>query len=305
MVSGAFDRVTASVSKLFDGIKSTFGSIWDVISYPFNQIVSLITAPIETVKGIFSGLFSNVSSVFSGITSSVKAVGEFISGTFKWVIDKVTNFLSLIKGAISAVAGLLGMGSSEKSKESSSLELSSASSILLDAAKNLKLAAEKLLLLSIEKSEKGRQGNQNVSADISRATFEKSAISDKMIQAMASILPTGKGGIDTFKSSVMGLPPQLASGLSPAEFAIRYSSERKPEVQPRPAADLREIPKADKEKESFPARIAAVTIETLNTQLITLNKQSEEMLKYIKESTDYARRTVDATRALNPNLLKR
>ena len=46
-------------------------------------------------------------------------------------------------------------------------------------------------------------------------------------------------------------------------------------------------------------------VETLRTELQTLNKQSAEMLKYIKETSDYSRRTFDATSALSGNHFKR
>ena len=52
-------------------------------------------------------------------------------------------------------------------------------------------------------------------------------------------------------------------------------------------------------------KIEMAAMETLRTELQTLNKQSAEMLKYIKDTTDYTRRTFDATSALSGNHFKR
>jgi hypothetical protein len=52
-------------------------------------------------------------------------------------------------------------------------------------------------------------------------------------------------------------------------------------------------------------RPEVLAAETLRTELQTLNKQSAEMLKYIKETSDYSRRTFDATSALSGNHFKR
>jgi hypothetical protein len=46
------------------------------------------------------------------------------------------------------------------------------------------------------------------------------------------------------------------------------------------------------------------TLETVNDQLIALNKVSAEMLRYLKETSDYSRRNVDATRSLNRDFFK-
>ena len=48
--------------------------------------------------------------------------------------------------------------------------------------------------------------------------------------------------------------------------------------------------------------IPLTEFKTLQTELQMLNKQTAEMLRYIKETTDYTRRNVDATRALGGNL---
>lgn len=45
-------------------------------------------------------------------------------------------------------------------------------------------------------------------------------------------------------------------------------------------------------------------LETLKIELQTLNKQTAEMLRYLKETADYTRRTVDATRSLGGDLFK-
>lgn len=44
--------------------------------------------------------------------------------------------------------------------------------------------------------------------------------------------------------------------------------------------------------------------ENLQTELQTLNKQTMEMLKYLKETSEYTRRNVDATRSLGGDLFK-
>jgi hypothetical protein len=46
------------------------------------------------------------------------------------------------------------------------------------------------------------------------------------------------------------------------------------------------------------------TLETVNDQLIALNKVSAEMLRYLKETSDYSRRNVDATRSLTRDFFK-
>jgi len=45
-------------------------------------------------------------------------------------------------------------------------------------------------------------------------------------------------------------------------------------------------------------------LETLRTELQTLNKQTVEMLKYLKETAEYTRRTVDATKSLGGDMFK-
>ena len=45
-------------------------------------------------------------------------------------------------------------------------------------------------------------------------------------------------------------------------------------------------------------------VESLKSELQTLNKQSAEMLKYLKETAEYTRRTVDATKSLSGDLFK-
>jgi hypothetical protein len=45
-------------------------------------------------------------------------------------------------------------------------------------------------------------------------------------------------------------------------------------------------------------------LENLRTELRTLNTQSAEMLRYMKETADYTRQTVDAAKALNGDLFK-
>ena len=45
-------------------------------------------------------------------------------------------------------------------------------------------------------------------------------------------------------------------------------------------------------------------LETLKTELQTLNKQSAEMIKHLKETAEYTRRTVDATKSLNRDFYK-
>jgi phage-related protein len=282
VVTTSFDAVTGLVTGLYNGIKSTFGFVWDVISYPFNQLGSVVTTSFETVKGIFSGLFSNVSSVFSGITSSIKAVGEFISNTFKWAIDKVTNFLGLIKGAISAVASLFGLGENTlKNQTVSVTESTSSASALLQAAKTLQSAGDKLLAFNLSFS------------SVKGSSFTPT---------------TAATSISAMRPSLPGIPPaQLDRLFSPVTtkaaltgFASSYN-EKQMQLPPITEQSRREVI----ESNTSPSRVTPVTIETLNTQLITLNKLSEEMVKYFKESIEYARRNVDATRSLNPNLLKR
>lgn len=45
-------------------------------------------------------------------------------------------------------------------------------------------------------------------------------------------------------------------------------------------------------------------LESLRTELRTLNSQSAEILRYMKETADYTRQTVDATKSLNGDLFK-
>jgi hypothetical protein len=282
LVTASFDSVSGLVTGLYNGIKSTFGFVWDVISYPFNQIVSLVTAPIETVKGIFSGLFSNVSSVFSGMTSSIKAVGEFISNTFKWAIDKVTNFLGLIKGAISAVAGLFGLGENTlKNQTVSATESNSSAPALLQAAKTLQSAGDKLLAFSLSFSSVKGSSSTPTTAAAAISAMQPSLLGSPLAQLNQLFSPV------TTKAALTG-------------FASSYN-EKQMQLPPVTEQARREVI----ESNTSPSRLTPVTIETLNTQLITLNKLSEEMVKYFKESIEYARRNVDATRSLNPNLLKR
>jgi len=44
--------------------------------------------------------------------------------------------------------------------------------------------------------------------------------------------------------------------------------------------------------------------ESLRVELEMLNKQSAEMIKYLKETADYTKRNVDATKSLNGDLFK-
>jgi len=77
-----------------------------------------------------------------------------------------------------------------------------------------------------------------------------------------------------------------------------------PKLEKPPEESVAASNKRATEPVSTPA-VDTAMIETLHTELQTLNKQSAEMLKYMKETTDYSRRTLDATSALSGNLFKR
>ena len=343
MVSGAADIVTGVVSSLYNGIKSTFGFVWDVISWPFKQIGNL------------------VSGSFGGIINVVKGAGEFISNTFKWVIDKVTNFLNLVKGAISAVAGFFGF---EKEKttaeEGGSKNLGTAALLLLQAAKALQVVSDKLVLLTNIKTLNlpagGAQVNpevpkSNIAAEKANAfSFSEMALynTDKKLYAEYSarkkelyekeLAKLGKNASTDEQQTARAIAAMsakiefaekaakigAATSLSPSGVQAKNVPtgptvpensgflSRTSDVANKISPDQSQEKAKPDDKQSdrtnlttdLTSQKSAKTIETVNDQLIALNKVSAEMLRYLKEMSDYSRRNVDATRSLNRDFFK-
>jgi hypothetical protein len=309
LVSGAFDNIGSIFSGLTNTVKSVFDAIWNVMSWPFKQLASIISAPFETMSGV------------------IKSFGDLVTGVFKWIFDKISNVLGMIKGAASAVAKLFGFGKDKpetEAKKDSSINdsLSKAASLLLDAAKSLKLSAD-LLASNIKMPlqpgtlkagifDKDQKNNDTKQAK-QKIPDEYQKLLDNNIYSFAKSLFGG-----TQKTELLDKEKLSPINQSALKYVAAGPMTEKPKptistisesfAKPNPAIKDKKFDEVSGLDSLMPDKSltdgSLKGLELLKTELQTLNKQSAEMLRYLRETAEYAKRNVDATSSLGGDLFK-
>jgi hypothetical protein len=250
-----------------------------------------------------------------------------VTGVFKWIFDKISNVLGMIKGAASAVAKLFGFGKDKpetEAKKDSSINdsLSKAASLLLDAAKSLKLSAD-LLASNIKMPlqpgtlkagifDKDQKNNDTKQAK-QKIPDEYQKLLDNNIYSFAKSLFGG-----TQKTELLDKEKLSPINQSALKYVAAGPMTEKPKptistisesfAKPNPAIKDKKFDEVSGLDSLMPDKSltdgSLKGLELLKTELQTLNKQSAEMLRYLRETAEYAKRNVDATSSLGGDLFK-
>jgi hypothetical protein len=116
-------------------------------------------------------------------------------------------------------------------------------------------------------------------AAIGSAFFGLGAVPGALIGGLIGGLGGGKAG--RMGGEALAGPPKMAAGGVVTQPTLVEAGEAGPE-----------------------AIIPLYHLESLKTEMQTLNKQTADVIRYLKETAEYSRRNVDATRSLSGDLFK-
>jgi hypothetical protein len=297
-VTGAFDSVKGVFTGVVDTVKSAFNAVWDAMSAPFNAIKGIIT----------------------NFTDSIGAA-------FKWVWDKITSVTNLIKSVASTVGKFFGFGGEEKkaaaptaAADKSTAEFARATSVLLDAANVLKAASQQLLTnkpsnLADSKEEIANRLKSVMAGNIVKPTETPAKVegSEALKAASENLLNSSPAElINPAKMDNMTSALEKVANVTPiTDTAAKFSTVSSPATDA--LADMAKTAKKPETKETTVEKLAgdmgnaltgtpADTEINLGDEIIKLNSMTAEMVRLLRESTDYAKRNVDATKSLSKNL---
>lgn len=199
-----------------------------------------------------------------GASSGIAAVGNLLGG----LVEKFGSFLG-IKSPVEKIKQFADMGPGLEKAGNGIKNFNTHLVLLL----NTDLSRTKEIVNSLNQIKAAAPGSGGLFSRVG--------------EGLSSAFSTaGKVGVDLFQGQTKNLPPMTKEALV---------SAAQPQTTTSPTAV---------DKTAKPPAMTGKAMENLVTELQTLNKQSLEMLKYLKETAEYSRKNVDAVRGLNGDMFK-
>jgi len=215
-----------------------------------------------------------------GASSGIAAVGNLLGG----LVEKFGSFLG-IKSPVEKIKQFADMGPGLEKAGNGIKNFNSQLVILL----NTDLSRTKEIVNSLNQIKAAAPGSGGI---FSKVGENLSAMLSKTKEQLPPITPSAMSSFSDIFSKTSGQP----------QPTIPKTSEVKSTLKPPEVTPVTAITAVDKTVK--PSTLSGKAMENLVTELQTLNKQSLEMLKYLKETAEYSRKNVDAVRGLNGDMFK-
>jgi flagellar motility protein MotE (MotC chaperone) len=265
----------------------------------FKGVIKIVSGIAKFITGDFSGglklMQDGLSGIWKGIVDFFKSVKTLIHDLFANAWDAMKDVLkgllgSIIDGIKSLGKGIMnfftGGGDKDKPEEKT--------------ADKAAIAAQKKKQAEAEVAH-----NKQDLAEVNEALKNNKISSEqrKQLEAKKKGLVARIAEVD----AAYGLPPvTAASAPAVTPVATVPATGQTPKTTPVPKSPT-PAPKEEKKVEQKPIEVPKITdskdpIEILRSEMEVLNKQTTEMLKYLRDTADNMRANVAATKALNKNL---
>ena len=327
IISSPFKLIGDVVSAAVNIISSVFGTVWDILSSPFKMIGALVSSVFDGISGAIKFVIDKLSNVLGMIGSVIKGVAGFVgrlfggggddkedkdkkSGLSSPEFAKATSVLLVAANKMNAAGDKLMAGGGFGGKGSAVAGLSSVDGISSTSMNKAMSSIFKPKALDLPP----------MSEDAIKQMATTSSINDKSISnALAPVAPAApvaaaapaaapeNGGIVNFVKSIGSFvangfvlpPPAAAPNLPVAPNSPVAPNLTNPLVGATKQADGA-VSSAVKGAQSSKMS----NIESLVKEIETLNKNTIEMLKQLKEIADHTRQGVSATKSLGGDLFK-
>ncbi len=268
----------------FEGAMKPFLDFWKkletaIMSMDWKGIADSATATFNvlwsSIKEVFQPLFEKASGIFTAISDDMGPVFQDFSDIFKLVFARIQDVIGLLKTYVWPVMQPVLNGIVD-----SLIPLWNIFKLIINSIK---------ALLSGDFAKIG----QNFGEVFGEATKVFQNIKEGLTGGISKIISFFKGE----EKPPAATPPKAAiggifSGPTSGYPIIAHGTEAVVPIKSGNGADAAKAL----------GNVAGGSSENLVAYLQTLNSISAEMLRYMKETADYTRRNVDATRSLNGNL---
>ena len=341
-IGSIFSGLTNTVKSVFDAIWNVmswpFKQLASIISAPFETMSGVIKSFGDLVTGVFKWIFDKISNVLGMIKGAASAVAKLFGfGKDKpeteakkdsSINDSLSKAASLLLDAAKSLklsADLLannikmplqpgtlkaGIFDKDQKPENTKQKISDEYQKLLDNniyssfAKSLVGGKQKTELS--DKDQKTENTKQKSPDEYQKLldnniySFAKSLFGGKQKTELSDkdkLFPINESALKYVAAGPMTEKPKPTISTISESFA-----KPKPTIKDKKFDEVSGLDSLMPDKSLTDGSLKG--LELLKTELQTLNKQSAEMLRYLRETAEYAKRNVDATSSLGGDLFK-
>lgn len=261
-------------SPLFETLKKMFTKFIDLISDVVDVVVSIVKSPVGTflmntlfdVFGFFGDIINSIIDAIDGAIEIIAGVYKFITGDFKGGWEKiksgVTKIFTGIVEFLWSIPKLIG-------------------NVLIDATKSFVDAVKGILASIVDGIKSIGKGIVNFFT----GGGDKTPAEADVKKAAAALPPITKEAQAAAATTTAQKTPKTATPTPPAPAAHKAAEDKKASAD-EAAANAKTTSDLAKAKDPM---------EILRVEMQALNKQTTEMIRYLREN-------VAATKSLNKNL---
>jgi len=269
-----------------DAAKKTFEMLWSSIKEVFQPIFDRGVILFETIGNDLGPVFQDFGEIFKLIFARIQDVIGILK-TYVWpiiqpiaegIMDAMIPLWNAFKSIIKSIKFIL------------SGDFSSAGNMLVSTISSL-WDSLKLLFKGLKDAV-----NKLLSPTSWFESSKPEVVATKPDEAAKA---TSGSAVGTAKSTSA---PAVATATPPAAAPTPTGSPAKSPENPAPKAETTTVKTAAPVAPEPVSTASAPKPESVFGELQTLNKQTADILKVMREVAEHARRNVDATRSLNKNL---